>query len=90
MLKFFIITRILDVLTTLYGIKHGQFEFNPFNDFLLQKSIFLFLGFHVFVVWLIIKIYHFRLIKLAVNIFTFINLLVVLMNIILIMLEVIN
>ena len=86
MLNIFIIVRILDILTTLYGINHGQFEFNLFNNLLLQQSIFIFLGFHAFMIWLVVKTYHFRLIRLTINIFTFINLLIVLMNIILILL----
>ena len=85
-MKYFIIVRILDVITTLYGINHGQYEFNPYNNWLLNQGVSIFLLWNIVVIWIIGKLYHHKLVKLTVKIFTIINALVILMNIVLLLL----
>jgi len=84
-MKFFIIVRILDILTTLYGVNHGQRELNPFNRGLLSNQVG-FVLFQLFLILVVAGLYKFRLVKIAIGIFTWVNLAVVLMNITLILL----
>jgi len=88
-MKYFILVRILDIATTLWGVNHGQRELNPFNRGLLQNQLWFVLCQIAFIgiVW---GFYKFRLVRVAVSIFTWINLLVVIMNMILILLVLFN
>ena len=80
-MKYFIAIRLLDMATTVWGLNHGQYEFNPYNDWLIKQGWIYFFAFQFLMIWIISKIYKYRLIKFTVNIFTVINALVVLMNI---------
>ena len=78
---YFIIIRLLDMATTVYGLNHGQYEFNPYNNWLIKQGWIYFFAFQFLMIWIVSKLYKHRLIKITVNIFTVINFLVVLMNI---------
>ena len=80
-MKLFILVRILDIITTLYGINHGQFELNPFNARLINFGSLYFILWNILIIWLISLVYKYPLIKFTVNIFTIINAIVVAMNI---------
>ena len=80
----FIIVRILDVLTTLWGINHGQYEFNPTQNGLLDRGALYFVAWNALIIWIVYQLYHFKLIRITVNIFTVLSALVVLNNIFLI------
>ena len=84
-MTFFIIVRALDILTTLIGFNHGSRELNPFNRELLRSEVG-FVLFHVLMIFVVAWLYRYRLVRVAVGIFTWINLLVVIMNITLIVL----
>ena len=85
-MKYFILVRLLDILTTLYGMKQGQTELNPYNKWLLSNGVLYFISWNLLIVLVISYIYKYRSVKVAVNIFTILNVLVVLMNIVLILL----
>jgi hypothetical protein len=86
---FFTIVRVLDILTTLIGFNHGLRELNPFNRGLLQSQVG-FVLFQTFLILVVAYLYRYRLVREAVSIFTWINLLVVIMNITLIVLTFLN
>lgn len=80
-MKYFIAIRLLDMLTTVYGLNHGQYEFNPYNDWLIKQGWVYFLTFQFLIILIISKLYKYQLIKTTINIFTIINALVVVMNV---------
>lgn len=85
-MKYFIIVRILDVITTLYGLRHGQYEFNPTQDWLISKGALWFVAWNALIIYVVSMLYKYRLIRITVNIFTIINALVVFSNVALILL----
>lgn len=87
MIKAFIIIRVLDILTTLYGVSLGRHELNPFNRWLLSLDNLYFIIFQLLLIYAVFFMYkRSKLMKVAVGIFTYINLFVVLINITLILL----
>lgn len=80
-MKYFIIVKILDVITTLYGLRHGQYEFNPTQDWLISKGALWFVAWNALIIYVVSMLYKYRLIRITVNIFTVINALVVISNI---------
>lgn len=72
MLTLFLITRLLDIFSTAYAYYVLRLhELNPFNKFLLEQGIILFFVWQVFISLLIYKLAkRYRLIYLAVVIFT--------------------
>ncbi len=87
-MKYFITIRLLDMATTIYGIKAGQFELNPFNNRLLSYGIVWFILVQLLFIYVVSLFYKYRLPRLAIKIFTIINTLVVLVNVVLILLVV--
>lgn len=70
-----------------YCSRNGQVEFNPFNNLLLRYGDVPFIIFHLLLILIVYKLYKYKLVRIAVNIFIWINLLVVINNIILILID---
>jgi len=84
MIYLFLLVRGLDVASTIYGLNHGQFEWNPTNNWLISHGIIWFVLVQILFAYIVIKLYKYRLVRITVNIFTFLNLGVVLLNLIII------
>lgn len=89
-MKYFITVRILDILITLYGLNLGLSEMNPYNRRLQGYGFLYFLGWNLLTILAVAQIYKYKPVKVAVNIFTILNALVILMNIVLILLVIFN
>ena len=78
----FILTRLLDIITTLIGISEIglSLELNPLNRALLGKSVILFIILQVLIVLVTLKLMKFKPIRTGVKIFVIISSLVVLSN----------
>lgn len=72
MLNLFLLTRLLDIISTSYGYYVLKLnELNFFNRYLLEKGLFVFLLWQIALTFLIYKLSkRYRLIYLAVVLFT--------------------
>lgn len=81
MIKLFLLSRALDIITTVYSVSNGADELNPFMKFLLDNGTPYFLVYQALVILLVLYLYpKSKLMRIAVNIFTVISLLIGLSN----------
>ena len=91
MLNLFIIVRILDILTTLYGISLGRHELNPLVGLMITSNKILFILIQLTIIYIIVRMYKYSiLLRTAISIFTILNAIIVSINIILILLTIFN
>jgi hypothetical protein len=88
-LNLFLLLRFADLTTTYIGIKKGLTELNPAQNFLIQKSLLLFLSINAIVnlaiYFVFKKLYKHRIIRLTLTLFNILNFIVVVINMIVIL-----
>jgi hypothetical protein len=83
-LNLFLLLRFADLSTAYIGIKKGLTELNPIHNFLVQKSLLLFLSINAIIslaiYFIFKKLYKHKVIKLTLTLFNILNFIVVVIN----------
>jgi hypothetical protein len=83
-LNLFLLLRFADLTTTYIGIEKGLMEFNPVQQYLLNKSDYIFLSINgivsLIVYFLFKKYYRYKISRMTLALFNILNFIVVVIN----------